>query len=357
MRRAAQGGRTWRAGAVYCQEGMETFFKSVGQAFLENRAALPGVELGLLVLLALVGAWHLLSAVRRRWGRRARFRAMASARGLSREDARWATALARQAGVLPLQILTHLDLFEKATADALQSGPEGTSARVRRIRQALGFDRLAAHTPLLSTRELQPGTALTVLDRPGTIAEVDEKAFGVELAEPPAAPPGQPLALVLVHAREARYQLACRLVAAHPSPGGGWRATFQHDEAPQRVQQREYARVRAEGIAVLHPLSGWEGLPQRDADVATRLIDVSGGGLQLVTRVRLPAGLLAQVALQLGGERFEALRAVVLASAPAGDGWRAHLEFSGQPGGERERLAAAVTRAELQRRASDRQSA
>ena len=92
--------------------------------------------------------------------------------------------------------------------------------------------------------------------------------------------------------------------------------------------------------------------------MAARLVDVSGGGLQIVTRVRLPAGLLAQVALQLGGDRFEALRAVVIASVRAGDGWRAHLEFSRpRPAAERERLAAAVTRAELQRRARDRQSA
>jgi hypothetical protein len=98
-------------------------------------------------------------------------------------------------------------------------------------------------------------------------------------------------------------------------------------------------------------------VPLDRADVAARLVDVSGGGVQLVTRARLPAGLLAQVTLQVAGERFEGLRAVVLASAPAGDGWRSHLEFTGQAGAGRERLAAAVTRAELQRRALDRQSA
>jgi len=340
---------------------METFLKSVGRAFLENREALPRVELALLLLLALVGAAHLLSLVRRRWGRRARYRALAQERGLSADELRWTSALARQSGVAPLHLLTHLDVFEKATAQALRgeppSGAAGTSARVRRVRQALGFDRLASHTPLLSSRELQPGTAIRVLDRPGTVTEVDEAAFAVEVAEPPAAPVGEPMTLGLVHAREARYQLACRMVTAHPAPGGGWRLAFQHDEAPQRLQQREYARVRADGIAALRPISGWEGLPQRSADVAARLVDVSGGGLQVVTRVRLPAGLLAQASLQVGGERFEALRAVVIDSVRAGDGWRAHLEFTGHGGAERERLAAAVTRAELQRRAVDRQSA
>jgi c-di-GMP-binding flagellar brake protein YcgR len=190
--------------------------------------------------------------------------------------------------------------------------------------------------------------------QPGTVAEVDEATFSVELGEPPSAPVGLPATLTLVHVREARYQLLCRLAASHPSQEGAWLLTFEHDEAPARVQQRQYARVRADGIAAIRQLSGPEGQPARGADIAGRLVDVSGGGAQVSSRARLPAGQLVQLSLQVAGERFEAVRAVVLSSDPDKDGHRAHLEFTGRPGAERDRLAAAVTRAELQRVSLDR---
>jgi hypothetical protein len=336
---------------------MESFFRSVGQAFSGNREALPKVELALLLLLALVVALQLLGVARRAWGRRTRFHELAAARGLPPADVRWAAGLARRAGLERLLLLTHLDLFERATAQALQveragaghlPGHEPVAARIRRLRHALGFDRLAPHTPLLTTRELSPGTALEVGPLPGTLSEIDEATFVVELRQPPPLAVGQQASLSLIHSREARYALGCRLLAAHPAPDGAWRLSFSHDEAPVRIQQRDYVRVRAQGIVALHPVSGWEGLPAQGADLTARLVDVSGGGIQVASRARLPAGLLVLASLQVAGERFERLRAVVLSSGPAGDGGHtAHLEFTGRASAERERLVGAVTRLEL----------
>jgi c-di-GMP-binding flagellar brake protein YcgR len=345
---------------------MESFFRSVGQAFQGNRDALPRVEAAIFLLLALLVALQLWGLARRAWRRRSSFHQLTAARGLSPADTRWAAALAKRASIDPLLLLTHLDLFERATAQALQeqrsssappSAGETAAERIRRVRHALGFDRLAAHTPLLSTRELPPGTSIEVGALPGTVVEVDESSFTVEVREPAPAPVGYQVSLALIHAREARYAMGCRLLSSRPAPGGAWHLALTHDESPTRIQQREYVRVRAEGIVALRPVSGWEGLPQQGAEVAARLVDVSGGGALVASRVRLPAGLLVLASLQVAGTRFEALRAVVLASVPAGDGHRAHLEFTGSQSAERERLAAAVTRLELQAQAIEHRSA
>jgi hypothetical protein len=338
---------------------METFFQSVARAFSGNREALPRVELAILVLLALAVLLQGVSAVRGLLARRSRFHQLLAARGLAPADVRFAADLAARAAVEPLQLVTRLDVFERATAQALAPGAadaDAAAAPIRRLRHALGYDRLPAHTPLLSTRELPPGTALDVASQHGTIAEVDEAGFTVEVREPPALPAGRQVALTLTHAREARYALGCRLGSVHPQPGGGWHLRFEHDEHPARQQQREYVRVPIDAPVTLRPVTRWQpGLPSLAGEVQARLLDLSGGGAQATSRVPLPVGALLHAGLEVGGTRFDGLRAVVL-SCEAGDGGlhRLHLEFTGRPGAERERLVAALTQVELEAQAAAR---
>ncbi len=334
---------------------MQPFFDSVARAFVGNREALPTVELAILALLALAVLLQLAGLARRLLARRTRFHRLLAARGLSAEDVRFAAALAARAAVEPLELVTHLDVFERATALALGSGapaPGEAATRIRRLRHALGYDRLPAHTPLLSTRELTPGVALDVAGEHGVIAEVDEAGFSVEVREPPAAPAGQQVSLTLAHAREARYVLGCRLAAAHPQPGGGWLLRFEHDEHPARQQQREYVRVRVDGPLSLRPVARWQpGLPALAGDVHARLVDLSGGGAAATSRAALPVGALVRASFEVGGAAFDGLRAVVLACHPADGGHRLQLEFTGRLGEERERLVAALTHLELEAQA------
>ena len=336
---------------------METFFQSVAKSFMGNREALPRVELAILILLGLAVALQLAGLLRALLARRSRFHALLAARGVAPDDVRFAAGLAARAAVEPLQLVTHLDLFERASALALAPGapePDLAALRIRRLRHALGYDRLPPHTPLLSTRELAPGTALDVASQPGTIAEVDEAGFSVEVRDPPAAPAGQQVALTLAHAREARYALGCRLAASHPQPGGGWLLRFEHDEHPTRQQQREYVRVPVEGAILLRPVAQWQpGVPALASEVRARLVDLSGGGALATSRAPLPVGALVRASFEAGGATFDGLRAVVLGCKPAGDGLhRLQLEFTGRLGGERERLVAALTHLELQAQAA-----
>ncbi len=305
---------------------------------------MPGLVLAL-VLLALASLLYgLAGLLRRRLARAARLRRLAEHRGLSREALDLARALAARAGAEPFALLTRLDLFELATAGAGEHAPE-----VRQLRQALGFDRLPPHAPLLTTRELRPGTAL-VAERgalAGQVVEVDESSFELELPRGLLAPPGEVVELSLDHAHEARYRLRCPLIGSAGAPdASAVRLRLGHDEAPLRVQRRAFARVTLREPFDLHPLAalvphggapeGWSGL----------LVDVSGGGALAESRGPLPVGLLGRLSFAVGEARFEGLRAVVLASSRAGEErWRSHLELVRIAEGDRDQLVAAVARA------------
>lgn len=338
---------------------MEPFFQSVARAFSRNREGLPTVELAILVLLAAAVLLQLLGLARALLARRSRFHRHLAIRGLGPDEVRFAAGLAAGARVEPLDLVTHLDVFERVTAGALAgagSGPPGeAAARIRRLRHALGFDRLPAHVPLLSTRELSPGTAVEVGPQHGTVAEVDEAGLTVEVRDPPALPAGQQVALGLAHAREARYALGCRLASAHPQPGGGWHLRLEHDEHPVRLQQREYVRVPVDGAVRLDPAAPWpQGLPWPAGPAQARLVDLSGGGAAADSRVPLPVGALVRASFSVGGEAFDGLRAVVLACRPGdGGGHRLQLEFTGRAGAERERLVSALTHVELAAQAAN----
>jgi hypothetical protein len=342
---------------------MDAFFQSVAGAFTGNRAHLPLVEAVLAALLALVLLLQVVALARALLARRSRFHRLMTAHGLGREDIRYAAELAARVALPPVELVTQLDHFERATAQALASGDPGAAAaaaRILRLRHALGYDRLPPHTPLLTTRELGVGMAVEVGAQAGAVAEVDEAGFAVVLRQPPDLPAGQQVALTLTHAREARYALGCRLLDAHPEPGGGWRLRLDHDEHPVRQQQREWARVALAGAVALHPVTRWQALPGAggaapSGDVSARLVDLSGGGARVTSRVALPVGALVHAAFQVGAARFEGLRTVVLACRPGADGGHElQLEFTGRPGAERERLVAALTQAELEGLAASR---
>jgi len=330
---------------------MEAFFQSVARAFGENREALPVVRTAAAVLVALGLLVLVAAAVRRWWSRRTLLRREASRLGLSDGDLRFLADVAAADGVAPLALLGHLDLFERATARALAAAVEGgpdPAPLVARLRRALGFDRLPAHMPLLSSRELAPGTALEVAGVRGTAFDVTETSMAIEVTGPPPATPGAALQVELAHAREARYRLTCRLLESRPAPRGGWVVRLGHDERPERVQLREYVRVPLRGRVELVPALPRPLAPEVRDGFAADLVDLSGGGAQVTSAVRPPVGMLALATFTVAGERFEGLRAVVLSAGPEPGGrWRAHLEFGGLPPGLQDRLVAALGRQQV----------
>lgn len=331
---------------------IEEFFRSVAGSFAENRKATAVVEVAILILIALALALQLGAVVRRWWGRRTRLRALAAAHGVDAEDLAYAVSLARLEGVAPLALLTRVELFERATARALSAAPgqyPEAPRRIRRLRRAMGFDRLPVHTPLLSSRELAPGVAVELGPDAGQIAEVGEETLVVRFrAGAPRPVPGEELALGLIHAREARYELRCRVVDVRAEEPDGLLLVLSHDEAPRRIQQREYARVATRGAMALHPVPPWPMYAGPLVDVVARLEDVSAGGALVMSRAMLPVGLLAEATFTLGRDRFERLPVVVLTVEPLpGGSSRARLEWGRVSSAVRDRLVAAVAHLEL----------
>lgn len=339
---------------------MEEALQSIARSFAQNRQSVPAFQRALLVLLALLVLAQLVLLARRWLRHRAAFRVEAARHGLPAPDVALVEELARRVDAEPVELLSHLGLFERATALALADGrradPHAIPAgelplRLRQLRRALGFDRLPPYAPLLSTRELMPGTAVGLAGLQGQTFDVGEATFSVELPEPAALVEGAVVPLSLTHAREARYALRCRLLEAGPRAAGRWRLTFAHDEAPLRIQQREYLRVPASGPMALRPVAAWPGRPGGPAparELRAQLVDVSGGGALVTSAEALPVGLLAGASFLVGDAAFGNVRAVVLASERGPDGrWRAHLEFGQLAEAERARLVTAVEHREV----------
>ncbi len=331
---------------------MGDFFHSVSQAFARNREASSAFEWVLLALALVVVTLQVFSLLRRRRGVTLKAEALAQQRGLTAEELALVFELARGASVQPMEFLTHPDVFERTTAGALSGSTRASrsgdalATMLRRIRQALHFDRLPAHAPLLTTRELSRGIALDCGEAHGQVLDLSERSFTVGFRPALAPEPGETLMLTLRHEREASYELRCRVLQAHSAS-----VDFAHDESPKRVQLREYARVDVSAPVTLKALS-WPGHALDVREAKATLKDLSGGGALVTSAVSFPAGVHLSMTFTVAGEAFRSLGGVVLSSLPRGQGVQLRVEFTTLASTERERLLAAVAKLQLEQAAA-----
>jgi hypothetical protein len=330
---------------------MHEFFQSVRVAFAENRG---GSDAALMALAGLVLLWLAaqgLGWLRRRSSKRSALEEFVAQRGLADEALPLARELGRLVAAEPLEVLTELPRFEEASALALDaaarregSPPAELLAGLRRLRQAAGFDRVAAWSPLLSSRELAAGTVVKVGGQRGRVIDVSEASFSLELDGPPALEPGVLVVVELTHAREARYQLRCRPLASREVDGARWGMLLAHDEVPLRVQKREYVRVATTGPIVVQPMGGRADVMTSRAEQTGQLLDVSGGGLCCTFPAPIQVGMVVLARFSVDGQSFQGLRAMVLSSVPQATAFQIRFAFAGLDELEGERLVAAVTR-------------
>ncbi|MGC3999945.1 MAG: hypothetical protein QM767_21895 [Anaeromyxobacter sp.] len=260
---------------------MEEFFQSVAREFAENRSHAGAVQVAILVLLGALALVQVVSLVRRRSAFSSAFQREAAQRGLSAQHQELLTALAQEGtGAGPVdrrRLLSHYELFEAVTVRWLAAHPPGggndLAAALREIRHLLGFDRLPAHTPLLSSRELPPGTAVEAVGGHGEVSAVDERAWTIELRAPATLAAGATLELGLAHAREARYALSCLVLQAGPGAEGEQHLVLAHDEAPRRIPAPRLGprpRPRADRAAAAGPLARRRPAPRRAGRAAGR---------------------------------------------------------------------------------------
>lgn len=329
------------------------FFESLGRAFRPKVELAHHVELGLLALAVALLLLFLSRPLRRRFQRARRFRELLRQRGLSPAERRRVRALAREAGADPLQVVEQREAFERATARALRLHAGEASPLVRRLRQALSFDRVPASAPLLSSRELLPGALLLVGDLPARVTAVTEEVLAVALEGDPGLAPGDEATVALARGREARYRLRCRARSVERSSPEGFILLLGHDEAPERIQARIAVRVALRGGVGLTRLAPEGG--EEEAALLGELLDLSAGGALVASRTPLAKGERYLLSFGAAQNRFERLEAEVLrAEEQPGGVWRAHLSFRALDPAVRNRLWSSVAKLDLRRQAERR---
>jgi hypothetical protein len=203
------------------------------------------------------------------------------------------------------------------------------------LRKALGFSPLSAHLWLLSTRELVAGDSVSIGGITGHVAEVNEASFGVDWPEAANLVEGALSTVTIGRTDDARYRLRVRLLRVEaPSDGttgsdgasAGRRAFFAHDEQPERQQDREFSRLRANAavrVQLIDPIKKEAADPTFvTPPIAGIIVDVSAGGLALNLPVS-PDGPIARDANVLcwftldSDTTFDAVAAVVVAAGAA----------------------------------------
>ena len=284
---------------------------------------------------------------------------MAQERGLGDSQVDFVAALAERASVSPLDVLKHLAVFERATARELARpahdpdlDQDAMVKQIGALRVALGFHVLSPDHWLLSTRELKPGDQAKLGPGQVAVAEVTETHWSI-VDETPGARAGAtgPLTLEVIRPHDARYLVHCQALGPEQVDGQA-RLRLRHDEHPERLQQREYVRVR-----VNRPLSWVTRAPGRKEpapSVEGQIVDVSAGGISFDSPRSEAQGALLVCSFELAEQLvFKDATIVVIDATAAREqgGFRVRAAFTGLSSVERDRLAAAVAWHERQQAA------
>lgn len=344
---------------------VDSFLRSVRLAFRPEEDSGGWGWLWALLVIALLGALLVMGRLRgRRRARRsedAAFVRWLGEKGLSPGDEELLRRLADRAGVAPLLVGTHIEVFQRATAAELatvaapdvHAAPEGIFAQVARLRRGLGFHVLPEQVPLLSTREFASGARVSVDGVEGMVGEVNEAWFDVEVvADGVFAVRGvdEVVRLSFVRGGEARYTARCRVAALTPARGPR-RLILRHDEAPDRVQKRNAVRVAVRGAVELRPrvvdASSTEAADGHGHEPIFHgeLLDLSIGGLAMLSDTKLAVGVRVRASFDWEGGAYRELPALVLGCTPHLRGRHLmRLAFRALPASEENRLAAAIAR-------------
>jgi hypothetical protein len=350
------------------------FLHSVQDSFAANRST-NWARVGLVVVFAAAIVFGLSIWMRRRRIQRAlaaRIQSISSAAKLSDSDLDDLTRIAAAGQVPVIEVMTVLASFEHATAKllatetpSLRPADRSWFERVRRLRKLLGFSPLSPHLWLLSTRELVVGDSVSIGGIGGHVVQVNEASFAVDWPQSAVLVEGALCTVMIDRPDDARYRSQVRLsrlealAEIKTASGGrtdGRRAFFAHDEQPERHQDRQFTRLRANAavrVQILDVNRGTTAPPPSTSPGAGTIVDISAGGMALDLPVSA-GGPIARGAQMLcwftldNNATFDAVAAVVMAAGPAvgsppGD-QHLRLSFVALNDAERDRLAAAVAR-------------
>lgn len=214
-----------------------------------------------------------------------------------------------------------LEAFLKANARQLDKD-ETQYALLRGLRLKMGYTHLPAEVPLSSTRQLEEGMSVNLVDdegsvRKGRIQEVGEKTWAVALeAEiPPTVAVGGAVDLSLLRPGDGEYAVKLPVLATRL----GKRMVFlPHTRALERKQLRNWVRIDVNipcRVTVMARPEDWtagQGGPSVGMVLEGRLLDLSGGGTCARFSSPIPQGHKLSLNFDLPGTSLRGVRCEVM---------------------------------------------
>ena len=330
---------------------MDESFRSV-LPYFRLRVEYPwlmDIVVGLFLLLVLSAL--ITSLVRKyRWQRYVwnTFSTTALERGLS--DAQWQLLkqIARHDRMKnPLLLLSSLNAFDRHISRYVsrltnrnKSDRHKTIEDLAHIRTLLGFDRPLLGQPMRTTRELEPGHTLMVWPVKGgghkgfsqcVVVSRDDRAItAVPLLREDdqhltALAPGDKIKVRFWRDHDTEYRFRTKILDA---VAGTTSIVIEHAEYLERIQKRDFFRLNVGFGVVLYAVSETEQIAEDTPRLEGTVTDISGGGLNILTRKEVPPAGLLRIDPQFK-EVFPlaGLQCKVIGQLKQPGGYGVHLEF------------------------------
>ncbi len=310
-------------------------------------AWLPDLIVGLLLLVAVGSLVYPL--VRNGLWRRQTYQQLATSaheRGLSLDQTALLAQIARRARMRhPLLLLTSQSAFEhhigRFVASQTGKDTEQILEDITDIRRALYFDRAPLNQPLHTTRQLLAGQRLQIYPASGErggfaqCVLVDSDPHGLS-----AAPllrkdeerlcdlePGEKLKVRFWREGDTEYRFRSTVLE---SAAGTTTLFFSHAEKLERIQKRDLFRLEVHFELLLEPVAETSDpkSEQREPPVASAVVNISGGGLGLLSARPLEVGALLQIPAKISTPfPIAGLRCQVNECQRQGQQYKIGLEF------------------------------
>ncbi|HKP94492.1 MAG TPA: PilZ domain-containing protein [Fibrobacteria bacterium] len=232
-----------------------------------------------------------------------------------------------------------LEAFLKDNAKQLDR-EETQYALLRGLRMKLGYSHLPAEVPISSTRQLEEGMPVNLIDgegisRKGRVQEVREKSWAVALeAEiPPTVAVGAAVEMSLLRPGDGEYIVRLPIAATRL----GARAIFlPHTRTLERKQLRNWVRIDVNipcRVTVMARYEGWTketGGPGPGVGMVLegRMLDLSGGGTCARFSSPIPQGYKLSVNFDLPGTSLRGVQSEVMRMTSVVKGNREDFEHN-----------------------------
>ncbi|MEO6097349.1 MAG: PilZ domain-containing protein [Fibrobacteria bacterium] len=195
-------------------------------------------------------------------------------------------------------------------------------ALLRGLRLKLGYSHLPSEVPINSTRQLEEGMLVSLIDgegtlRKGRIHEVKERSWIVALDTeiPPTVAVGAAVELALLRSGDGEYSVLLPILATRL---GQRQIHLPHTRTLERKQLRNWVRIDVNipcRVTVMARADGWDksmGGPGVGMVLEGRMLDLSGGGSCARFSSPIPQGYKLSLNFDLPGTSLRGVHSEVM---------------------------------------------